>query len=90
MQTLPSTLTASEARMNLYDMLDEVKKYLKRFVITHHGKPQAVVIPIDEIESLEETAELLAIPGARTSILRGLRQAHTGKGILLEAIKQSK
>ncbi len=86
MQTLPATLTASEARINLYDMLDEVKKYLKRFVITHHGKPQAVVIPIDEIESLEETAEILTIPGARTSILRGIKQAQNGKGVPLQSV----
>ncbi len=28
--------------------------------ITHHGRPQAVVIPVDEYEALEETAEILS------------------------------
>ncbi len=81
MNTLPSTLTASEARSNLYDMLDQVQNYLRRFVITHHGKPRAVILSLDEIESLEETADILAIPGARASILRGVAQVkkHQGK-----------
>lgn len=81
MNTLPSVLTASEARANLYDMLEEVSKYFKRFVITRKGKPQAIVLPIDEVESLEETAEILAIPGARESIKRGMAQMKRGKGI---------
>ncbi len=81
MNTLPSVLTASEARANLYDMLEEVNKYFKRFVITHKGKPQAVVLPMDEVESLEETAEILAIPGARESIKKGMAQIKQGKGI---------
>ncbi len=83
MNTLPSTLTASEARANLYDMLEEVNKYFKRFVITRKGKPQAIVLSMDEVETLEETAEILAIPGARASIRRGLKQIKEGKVVPL-------
>ena len=86
MSTLPTTLTASEARENLYDMLSEVKKYLKRFVITHHGKPQAMVVSMEELENLEETAEILAIPGAKTSINRGIKQAKQERGIPLRKL----
>ena len=86
MSTLPTTLTASEARENLYDMLSEVKKYLKRFVITHYGKPQAMVVSMEELENLEETAEILAIPGAKTSINRGIKQAKQERGIPLRKL----
>ncbi len=89
MSTLPTTLTASETRANLYDMLDEVKKYLTRFTITHHGKPQAVIISMEELENLEETAEILAIQGARSSISKGVKQAREGKGIPLRKLMQS-
>lgn len=89
MSTLPTILTASEARANLYHMLKEVKKHLKRFTITHHGKPQAVVVSMEEVDSLEETAEVLAIPGAKTSINRGLKQAKLGKGVPLKKLAKS-
>ncbi|MFC1647338.1 type II toxin-antitoxin system Phd/YefM family antitoxin [Patescibacteria group bacterium] len=74
-----STLSASDARANIYDMLDDVQKHLKRFTITHKGKPAAVVMSISEVESLEETAEILAIPGARESIKKGMEEAKQGK-----------
>ena len=86
MNTLPSTLTATDARTNLYDMLEEIRKYFKRFTIIHKGKPQAVIIPIEELESLEETSEILTIPGAKTSIARGSAQAKKRKGIPLEKL----
>ena len=71
MQTLPTTLTASEARINLYNILDEVKMYLRRFVITHKGKPQAVVMPIEDMESWNETLEILS----NKKLMADIRQA---------------
>lgn len=70
-QTLPSILTVSDARTNLYDMLEEVRKYLRRFIITHHGKPQAVLMPVEDLESWEETLEILS----NKKLMRDIRQA---------------
>jgi len=75
MQTLPTTLTASEARINLYDMLGEVKTYLRRFIITHKGKPQAVVMPIEDVESWEETLEILS----NKKLMSDIRQAESDR-----------
>ena len=70
-QSLPSTLTVSDARANLYDMMEQVRKYLKRFVITHHGKPQAVLMPVEDLESWEETLDILS----NKKLMADLRQA---------------
>lgn len=70
-QTIPSTLTVSDARTNLYDMMEEVRKYLRRFVITHHGKPQAVLMPVEDLESWEETLDILS----NKKLMRDIRQA---------------
>lgn len=70
-QTLPSTLTVSDARTNLYDMMEEVRKYLRRFIITHHGKPQAVLLPVEDLESWEETLDILS----NKKLMRDIRQA---------------
>ncbi len=88
MQTLPTTLTASEARSNLYDMLDEVKKYLKRFVITHHGKPQAIVLPTEDVESMEETIELLSDTSLLRDIRRSIKDYRAGKFYTLSQVEQ--
>ena len=60
MSTLSSTLSASDARSNLYTILEEVSGKLKRFVITRRGKAQAVVMHPDEVAAWEETMEIMA------------------------------
>ena len=71
MRTIPSTLTASEARRNLYDIMEKVTRYLRRFIITHRGKPRAVIMPVEDVESWEETLEILG----NKKLMRDIRQA---------------
>lgn len=74
----------SDARANLPKLIDNVAKNLERVFITVNGQPKAVVMSAEELESIEETAEILAIPGARESIKRGMRDAKKGRGTPLE------
>lgn len=77
------TISISQARANLPNLVDRVSRYLERFFITVHGQPKAVVISREELDSIEETAEILAIPGAREAIAEGMRQARKGQGMPL-------
>ena len=77
------TISISDARANLLDIVEQVSTYLNRIWITVHGQKKAVVMSAEELESLEETAEILAIPGARESIQRGLDDMKKGRGIPL-------
>ena len=81
-----TTYAISDARTNLPSIVDGVSKYLSRALITVNGKIKAVVMSIDELESLEETAEILAIPGARASIKRGMEEIKKGKYTLFSDI----
>ena len=73
----------SDVRANLPDLVNKVSNNLDRVVITVNGQPKAIIVSSEELESLEETAEVLAIPGARKSIKEGLKQAKKGQGIPL-------
>lgn len=86
------TIAISDLRANLPTLIDEVSEKLKSFIITVSGRPKAVVMSLEELESLQETAEILSIPGARESILRGKEQAKKRQGISLEELlkKQNK
>lgn len=77
----------SDARANLPNLVSKVNKNLERVVITVNGQPKAILVSAEELESLEETAEILAIPGARESILRGEHDAKAGKVIPLSKLK---
>ena len=78
------TIAISDARENLPKLIDDVYEKLKSFVITVSGKPKAVVMSVEELESLQETAEILAIPGARESIKKGFEQIKRGEYITLD------
>lgn len=81
-----NTVAISKFRSDLPQLIDDVSGYMKRLVITVSGKPKAVVLSIEELESLEETSEILMIPGAKQSILKGLRQAKKRQGILYKTL----
>lgn len=76
----------SDVRTNLADLVNKVSKDLDRVIITINGQPKAILVSSEELESLEETAEILAIPGSRESIKKGTEQAKKGDGILLSKL----
>ena len=81
---MTNLVAISDARANLPDLVNRVHKNLDRVVITINGKPKAVLLSEEELESLEETAEILAIPGAVKSIRKGEKQIKEGKFVRLE------
>lgn len=80
-------ISISDARANLPDLINRISKNMERITITVNGKPKATIMSAEEMESLEETAEVLAIPGARESINEGMKQAKKGQGIPLSELK---
>ncbi len=84
---MSNLVTISDARANLPELVNKVNKTMDRVIITVNGKPKVVVLSADELESLEETAEILAIPNAKVSIKKGLKQAKEGQGFPLSNLK---
>jgi prevent-host-death family protein len=58
-------------RDNLSDFVDRAEREHERTVITRNGRPAAVVIGYEDLESMEETLDILSDPDALTE----LRQA---------------
>jgi prevent-host-death family protein len=67
-----TTLSASEARKRLYNLVDEVKESHEPVQIV--GKRStAVLISEEDWKAIEETLYLGSIPGMRESIKKGLK-----------------
>ncbi|MFO7665713.1 MAG: type II toxin-antitoxin system Phd/YefM family antitoxin [Desulfobacterales bacterium] len=65
------TLSATEARTKLYNLIDQTSATHEPVLIT--GKRgNAVLISEDDWRSIQETIHLLNIPGMRDSIREGL------------------
>lgn len=80
-------ISISDAREQLPTLVKRVNKNLDRTLITVQGQPKAALISLEELESLEETAEILSIPGALDSIKRGERDAKRGRVTPLSQLK---
>lgn len=66
------TVTASEARSNLYKLIDETAVTSEPVQIT--GKrADAVLVSMDDWQAMQETLHLLSIPGMRESIRKGMK-----------------
>ncbi len=66
------TITASEARTNLYKLIDETAVTNDPVHIT--GKrADAVLVSMDDWRAIQETLHLLSIPGMRASIRKGMK-----------------
>ena len=77
-------MSISDARANLPDVVSKVNKTMSRVTITVNGKPKAVLVSAEELESLEETAEVLSIPHIREDIKKSREQIKRGEYISLK------
>jgi prevent-host-death family protein len=66
-----ATITASEARANLYRLIDEAASSHQPLLIS--GKRnKAVLVSEEDWEAIQETLSLLSVPGMRESIREGM------------------
>jgi len=69
-----NTLTASEARANLYRLMDQAAESHQPIVIS--GKrSNAVLISEEDWAAIQETLFLLSVPGMRESIRTGMAES---------------
>jgi len=72
-----TTLNVTEARANLYKLIDDATVNHEPIIIT--GKRgNAVLLAEDDWNAINETLHLLSVPGMRESILEGMQESIDG------------
>jgi antitoxin YefM len=66
-------LSVSEAKMKLSELVKKVQHMDEEVVITRNGKPAAVLISPDELESMRETLQIKADRELMKEIHAGLK-----------------
>jgi antitoxin YefM len=67
-----TTLPLADVRDRLSPIVGSVERTHERVVITKNGRPAAVLISVEDLESLEETLEILSDPGVAQAIKESL------------------
>jgi antitoxin YefM len=65
---MSDTLPLSSVKAHLSELVDRVEDQHDRVVVTRNGKPAAILISPDDLESLEETLSILSDPALMAQI----------------------
>lgn len=76
------TLSLSEAKMKLSNLIDVVKTTDEEIVITKNGSPAAVLISPDEFDSMKETIAVRSDAALMEEIRKGLKDLKKNKSSL--------
>jgi prevent-host-death family protein len=81
--TVSDHVPLADAKNRLSEGVERLEREHGRVVITKHGRPAAVMLSVDDLESLEETLEILSDPTLMRSIRRAKREVQSGKAVRL-------
>jgi prevent-host-death family protein len=85
--SVSKTVPVREFRTNLSELLSDVADRRDHVLVTRNGKPAAALVPIDEYEALEETAEILSDSATLVAIEAGVAELARGETITLTALR---
>lgn len=83
-----TTVSATTARTNLYDLIDQVALSGKRIGITKKGELKVVLISQDDLDSLEATLDVMSDPGLMKAIRQGEKDMEAGRWVSWEDVKK--
>lgn len=69
---LVEQMPLKDVKNRLSEVVDRVEREHERVVITKHGRPAAVVVSVDDLESLEQTLDILSRPALIKQIRESL------------------
>jgi antitoxin YefM len=78
----------AEVKARLSEIVDRVLRQQERVVVTRNGRPAAVLVSPDDLESLEETLAILSDPDLLAEIREGERAVERGEVVSLEELRR--
>jgi antitoxin YefM len=85
---MAKTIPVREFRSNLAELLSDVADRRDHVVVTRNGRPAAALVPVDEYEALEETAEILSDPDALSALEAGLAELARDETVSLDDVRR--
>ncbi len=83
-----NTISVRELRPRLSKVLDNIHLKFDRYVVTKRGKPEVVMMSIEDYEGLLETIEIESNPQLVKELKRASQECKKGKGVSLEEARK--
>jgi antitoxin YefM len=85
---MSETLPLATVKARFSEIVDRVARQQDRVIVTRNGQPAAVLVSTDDLESLEETLEIMSDRSLMTQIRQSEKDAAAGEpGIPLEDLR---
>lgn len=81
--SIDAQMTLADVKNRLSEVVDRLQREHGRVVITKHGRPAAVVLSIDDLESLEETLDVMDGAALLADIRESLAELQTTMATVL-------
>ena len=80
---MSDTMPFSEVKAHLSELADRVELQHDRILVTRNGRPSFVLLSPDDLESLEESLDIVRDDELMESLRRSRREAAEGKRLRL-------
>jgi antitoxin YefM len=74
-----TTMSLAEAKAHLSELVARVSGHHERVTVTVHGRPSAVLLAVDDLESLEETIAVLSNAETRRQLAQAEAEVASGQ-----------
>lgn len=82
------TIPLSEAKDKLSGLVEDVDSTHEIVTITRHGRPTAVLMSADDLDSLHETLHWLSRPDIRQTVAEGEAAIHSGDTVNSDELRR--
>ncbi|MBU4312267.1 MAG: type II toxin-antitoxin system Phd/YefM family antitoxin [Candidatus Omnitrophica bacterium] len=79
-------ISVRELRKNLANIIKDTKTHYERYVVSKRGKPEAVLMSMDDYEGWLETLEIMSDKEAMEDIRQAEKEFKEGKAIDFEEV----
>jgi antitoxin YefM len=87
--TMTTPLPLAEVKSHLSELVSRVSSHHERVTVTVHGRPSAVLIAVEDLESLEETIAILSDPEAMRQLAESEAEIAHGREESEEQLAQA-
>lgn len=78
--TMGETLPLSEVKAHLSELVNRVSSQHERVTVAVHGRPSAVLVAVEDLESMEETIAILSDAAAMRALADSDAELARGEG----------
>lgn len=84
--TMSTPLSLAEVKAHLSELVSRVHGQHERVTVTVHGRPSAVLLSVEDLESLEETIAVLSDTDALAALIRSEAELARGETVTADEL----